>query len=360
MLPTRSEAFNAMENNLEVAVHDKPATMAPEANRATTRRVANDHVLIGKADRIPVPAPAIVVSVGPVVLPAPGRIVDLEVRVTAPATGRDLPIILLSHGGGTSNFLSSFRGFGPLVDFWAAHGFVVIQPTHLTSKSLGLGPTTPGFPLFWRSRVDDLTQILDQLGLIEDAVPTIKGRLDRGRVAVAGHSFGGQTAGMLLGEQFTDDDGTVVRLREARIKAGVLLAATGAGGDHLGPGSAKFACLRTADFAEMTTAALVVVGDKDINADLSSRGADYHADAYALSPGPKCLLTLPGGEHMLGGISGYDAAGTTDESPERVAIVQRMSWAYLRSEFYPNDPAWSSACAALAELDDLGRVDCKY
>src|SRR5450432_2245359 len=266
--------------------------MAAEANRATTRRVANDHVLIGKADRIPVPAPAIVVSVGPVVLPAPGRIVDLEVRVTAPATGRDLPIILLSHGGGTSNFLSSFRGFGPLVDFWAAHGFVVIQPTHLTSKSLGLGPTTPGFPLFWRSRVEDMNHILDHLDVIEEAVPEIKGRLDRSRVAAVGHSFGGQTASMLLGAQFTDDDGTVVYLPDVRIKAGVLLASPGAGGDHLGAAAAPYACLRTARFTEMTTPTLVVMGDKDNEPQLSSRGADYHSDPYFLSPGPKSLLTL--------------------------------------------------------------------
>ena len=43
---------------------------------------------------------------------------------------------------------------------------------------------------------------------------------------------------------------------------------------------------------------------------------------------------------MLGGISGKDAKLTTDESPERVAAVQRLSLAYLRSILYPEDPAW--------------------
>jgi hypothetical protein len=59
------------------------------------------------------------------------------------------------------------------------------------------------------------------------------------------------------------------------------------------------------------------------------------------------------------GVSGYNAAKTTDESPERVATVQRLTWAYLRSALYPEDPAWSAASAALASLTELGRLECK-
>lgn len=58
-------------------------------------------------------SPAPVLSVSPVVLPAPGRAVDLEVRVSAPATGSDLPVILLSHGQGYSHHLSSLSGYAP-------------------------------------------------------------------------------------------------------------------------------------------------------------------------------------------------------------------------------------------------------
>jgi predicted dienelactone hydrolase len=318
---------------------------------------STDSVLIGEAHKLPVGEPTASISVSPVMLPTPDRTVDLQMRISAPAVGRDLPIILYSHGGGTTNYLSSMRGASPLVDFWAAHGFVVIQPTHLTSNELGLGPSTPGFPLFWRSRVEDLTQILDRLGEIEDAVPQIAGRLDSGRVAAAGHSFGGQTTSMLLGADFTDDDGAEINLRDSRIKAGVLLATTGVGGEHLTAAAAKFACLRTAGFAAMATPTLVIVGDEDTTAELSSRGAEYHADPYLLSPGPKSLLSLPGGEHMLGGVTGYDAADTTDENPERVAVIQRTSWAYLRSALYPEDRVWSAVCEALKELAALGSVE---
>lgn len=64
--------------------------------------------------------PPVVLSSGPVVLAAPGRAVDLHLRITAPRTGRDLPLILLSHGQGGSNHLSSLNGYGPLVQAWAA------------------------------------------------------------------------------------------------------------------------------------------------------------------------------------------------------------------------------------------------
>ncbi len=316
---------------------------------------------ITKAGPIPVSAPTPVVSVSPVVLSSPGRIVDLQMRVSAPTTGRELPIILLSHGQGRSNNLSSLNGYAPLADFWAAHGFVVIQPTHLSSRTLRLDPETPGAPLFWRSRAQDMKCILDGLDVIEASVPEIKRRLDRSRVAVVGHSMGGHTAGMLLGARLTDEDGMEVDMAEPRIKAGVLLTPPGNGGADLSAYAAEhYPFFRHPSFAGMTTAALVVVGDNDTSPHLTVRGADWHADPYFLSAGPKCLLTLFGAGHGLGGVSGYDVAETTDENPDRVAAVQRLTWAYLRTALSPKDPAWPEACAVLKQMPDPpGRVECK-
>ena len=308
-------------------------------------------------------APAPVLSFGPLVLPVPGRAVDLQVRVSAPATGSGLPVILLSHGHGPSNHLSSLDGYAPLASFWAAHGFVVIQPTHLDSKMLGLRDSgDPEAPLYWRSRAEDMTRILDRLDVIEAAVPQLPGRLDRSRVAVAGHSMGGHTASLLLGARLTDPrDGTDVDLAEPRIKAGVLLAAPGRGGDALSDFAAThYPFFSTMDFSKMTTPALVVAGDKDTSEHLTVRGPGWHADPYYLSPGPKSLLTLFGAEHGLGGIAGYDAAETTDENPDRVTAVARLTRAYLRSELYPGDSAWQDARDELAASPDpLGRAESK-
>ena len=120
-----------------------------------------------------------VISVRPVTLAAPERGQDLQVRVSAPTTGLHLPVVVFSHG-----MTLSMDNYAPLADFWAARGFVVIQPTHL--DSLGLAPDDPRTPLIWRIRTDDLTGIIDQLSVIEAAVPGLAGR-----VGIPGRGGGG-------------------------------------------------------------------------------------------------------------------------------------------------------------------------
>jgi predicted dienelactone hydrolase len=176
-----------------------------------------------------------VISVGPVLLSAPDRGTDLQVRVSAPTTGTSLPVIVFSHGYGWSA-----DGYAPLVGFWAAHGFVVVQPTHLDSRSLGLAPDDPRTPGIWRTRVQDLRSTIDQLELLEAALPGLSGRVDRSRVAVAGHSWGGQSASMLLGARVLDTDGRPGEdLSDARVSAGLLLSTTGTGGPDLSPFAAE-------------------------------------------------------------------------------------------------------------------------
>jgi hypothetical protein len=51
-----------------------------------------------------------VVTFSPVTLSVPGRPAPLEIKVSAPVTGENLPVIFLfSHGHGMSNFLSSLN-----------------------------------------------------------------------------------------------------------------------------------------------------------------------------------------------------------------------------------------------------------
>lgn len=292
-----------------------------------------------------------VLSVAPVTLPAPDRGPDLQLRVSVPVGDDPVPVLLFAHGFG-----SSLRAYGPLTDHWAANGFAVIQPTFLDSRTVGLAPDDPRRPQLWRHRVRDMIRILDGLDTVEAAAPALHGRLDRDRVVAAGHSFGGQTAGMLLGLQVRDPaTGDVTDLSDDRVRAAVLLATAGRGGDSLAPGVIEQLPWLNAEFSAMAGPALVVMGDADANP-LTTRGPQWSADPYRLSPLGKSLLTLYGAEHSLGGIPGYEAAETTDENPARVAALQQLSTAYLRTALDPADLAWSEASVAF-EGSPLGRIE---
>jgi pimeloyl-ACP methyl ester carboxylesterase len=303
--------------------------------------------LVGPGERV--------VSVAPVRLDAPGRPLPLDVRVSAPVTGQTLPVLLFSHGNGWS-----LDGYAPLTTFWASRGFVVVQPTHLDSRRDGIRFDHPGFGQVWTERHADLVRTMDQLETIEHAVPGLSGRIDHDRVAAAGHSWGAQTVQMLLGARVLDSSGQVGQdYSDWRVQAGVLLAATGIGGEELHPFAQEHFPFMNPSFTELTTPTLVVAGDHD-QSKMSSRGPDWFTDAYTHSPGATDLLTLHGAEHSLGGIPNWEAAETTDENPERVAALQRLTTAYLRSTMDPADTGWAKAIAALTETGaTLGRIDSK-
>ncbi|EPS39203.1 hypothetical protein H072_6988 [Dactylellina haptotyla CBS 200.50] len=316
------------------------------------------HANIGAAAKLPINRSQPIMGFCPVVLPVPDRPVNLEIRVTVPATGDALPIILLSHGQGRSNYLSSLEGYAPLAEFYAAHGFAVLQPTHLRSGFLQI-PGPPGNEMWWKGGADDMVSILDNLDTIESTVPGLKGRLDHSKVSVIGHSAGTFTVGSLLGFSNTDPrDGSVYYQPDKRVKAGVYLAGLGSGGSSMSENGKKMVPFYGGEFSKMEGPALVVYGDDDASPHLSSRGPDWHADPYTQAPGSKDLLTLKGAKHGLGGISGWDAGETMDESPELLGIVQRMTWAYLKSQLYEGDKSWEEACEAFARLDK-GTVESK-
>jgi dienelactone hydrolase len=281
------------------------------------------------------------VAIKPIAIPFDGRDVELQVKVTAPRQGSELPVIVFSHGNAWS-----MDGYEPLVDRWAAAGFVVVQPTHLDSRRHGIGFDDPRFGTIWRVRIADLHAVLDHLGHVLDE-SGLAGRVDQSRVAVVGHSWGAQTAGALLGARVFDSAGDPGEdFSRSGIKAGVLIAATGTG-DSLTPFAQEHLSFMKPDYSTMTTPALVIAGEKD-QSKMSTRGPDWFLDAYNVSPSPKSLMVIPNGEHTLGGIAGEAVSETTDTDPARVALVADAVGSYLLAALDVDTTSWSTLADDLA------------
>jgi predicted dienelactone hydrolase len=302
--------------------------------------------LVTVSKNIPEANRQLTLSISPVSLTMEGRETPLELRITLPLNGNNLPIILLSHGLGPSLYLSSKDGYAPLANYYAEQGFAVIQPTHASSRVGGLDSRHPDAPLFLNQRVLEMKTILDSLARIENDTAYLSGRLDKEHIAIVGHSLGSMTAAMLMGMTLITPESKSVL--DTRIKVGVLLATPGKGGDDLLESVREKWPTFNPDYSSMTTRNLVVCGDEDLSPHFTTRNADWHTDSYHISPASDFLLTLIGGKHGLGGIAGYDAKEADDEDPDRLAITQKMTSAYLKSALYEDDNTWNDACEALA------------
>lgn len=293
-----------------------------------------------------------IISMKYIMLSRPERGQNLSIKVSAPSTGEDLPVILFAHGFGSSQ-----DGYEPLADFWAAHGFIVIQPTFLDSKRIHLSDDDPRIQSLWRIRVDDMKHILDNLDYIESLVPGLQGRIDYHRIVTAGHSFGGQTAGNLLGLQVMDpvtyesED-----LSDSRVQGGVLLATAGEGGDKLTQFAVDNFSFLNPNFKYMNKPTLVIAGDSD-HSPLTVEGPEWMTEPYYKSPGSKSLLNLYDAEHSLGGIPGYDVKETTDDNPQRVELIQYATWAYFRYVLNIESASWLALCDQFNNSNnDLGVI----
>lgn len=296
--------------------------------------------LIDLARHLPTPAPEPTVAYAPIRLPLPNR-PPLELRLTAPAAGTEVPVVVFSHGFGPSNYIPSKDGYAPLAQFWAERGVAVIQPTHASSRVAGLDPKMPGGPFFWRERVGEMRAILDHLDEVERQAPAVAGRLDHARIAVAGHSFGGFTCSLLLGARLQGED-----FSDPRISAGVLLATPGRGGRDLTPDNAARFPFFDVDFSHMSKPALVVCGAED-DPHFTPRGPEWHADAFHDAPGAEALLTIFSVGHGLGGIAGWDAKETDAEIPDALEATRRLTLAWLRRKFALAGDDWSGGRKAL-------------
>jgi len=165
------------------------------------------------------------------------RLVKIKAYYPVQHNLRKLPLIIWSHGLG-----GSVDGAAFLSRFIASHGFIILHVQHHgTDSSLWEGK--PGHP--WDiiraqkinraatlNRLDDIPFALDQFSTWAAAYPNIIDYVDFDRIGMSGHSFGALTTQVMGGMMFPDEQGRLRRLRDERLKAGILYSPSPI--DHLG------------------------------------------------------------------------------------------------------------------------------
>lgn len=243
-----------------------------------------------------------------------------------PLAGRGpYPLLVFSHGYGGGGLGSVF-----FTEALAARGWIVVCPDHLDRHSAvrirtgqvknfdRLGLIRHGKEIADSSPADRSKYLyrLDEMKLALDGILTSRqfsSLIDKDRIAVGGHSFGGFTA---LGLS-----GAVRERHDPRVKA-VLLFSTGAGG-YL---------FREDELAAVRIPSMLFMGEREREQTRGSHTmAELSARIYRNMPSPKYFLEIKDGSHFSFNNTFSDTwlARRMSGSEEQFEVIRRYAIAFL-------------------------------
>lgn len=241
-----------------------------------------------------------------VLLPKRGEVKELRFRITRPQAAGPYPVIVWSHG-----LFGSQDNYKPLVEHWARHGYLVLQPTH--SDSLKYGETDfkgldrglAQYMTDWASRPSDVKRVLKEVERRKEW----RDRADLSRLGVGGHSFGAHTTMLLSGARPT----LAKDLSDPRPKAFLAISPQGEG-----------RLFDSQSWNGLSGPIFFISGDQDKGQ--NGQPASWRREPYDGSlPGQKYLLWIKDAYHGFGGISGARGRLGGPANPDHVEIVKSAS-----------------------------------
>jgi dienelactone hydrolase len=257
-----------------------------------------------------------------------GRKRAVPVRLYWPAGAQPVGLVVFSHGIGGSR-----RGYSYLGEYFAAHGVASLHVQHVGSdRSLWSGSM---FTLVGRlqdaaherealDRVRDLRFALDEL--LDRS--SYGARVDRTRIAAAGHSYGANTAMLIAGAR-VERNGRALELQDPRIRAAVLLSAPPFYGEEQPERILK----------AMTLPALHVTATADeiripgYYSPASDRVAVFEATGSSM----KALAVFEGGSHSI--FTNRPGTGGETLNPQVKKATRELALAFLQKVFDGRDEA---------------------
>ena len=253
----------------------------------------------------------------------------------APAASTKLPLVVFSHGLGGSRL-----GYAHFGRHFAQNGFIALHLQHPGSDRAvwSGGP----FAILGNvqaaaseanviGRAQDVSFALDMLLADQELGPLI----DRTEIAVAGHSYGANTA-MLLAGAAVERNGKRVSFADARIRAAILLSAPPFHGE-----GDQAAALR-----DVRVPTLHITGTDDVirvpgyRSDAADRIGVFR-DMPATPAAAKHLAIFEGGEHSV-----FTDRTRSDQALAIKAAARDLSLAFLLSAFRGQPDTLGNALAA--------------
>ncbi len=239
--------------------------------------------------------------------------------------GAPYPLFVFSHGYGGSGLSALF-----FTEALAARGWIVACPDHNDAHSAvrirtgqqkdldrsdflsyvkQIAASGPGDRVRYLYRLDEMQLVIGHLLASESFGPLI----DKGKVAVGGHSFGGFTALGLCG--------TLPERHDSRIKA-LLLFSTGAG-SYL---------FRDEELCAVRIPSMLFMGEKEKGQLRGSKSMlDLHERIFRNVSPPKYFLVVKGGTHFSFNNRFSESLGARlmSGSETQFQVISRYSMAFL-------------------------------
>jgi predicted dienelactone hydrolase len=239
-----------------------------------------------------------------------------------------VPLVVFSHGIGGSRF-----GYSYLGRHFARHGVASLHLQHVGSdRQLWFGNPFGVVGRLWKAatedeaiqRVRDLRFALDEL--LERSAHGA--RIDRSRIAAAGHSYGANTV-MLAAGATLQRNGHEVQFRDPRIRAALLLSAP--------PFYGEPELERILGAVTLPTLHVTATGDTIRVPGYYSAPDDRFAVFVAAGSRVKALAVFEGGSHSI--FTDRATSGGAALNPRVKSATQELALAFLRSVFDAQDDA---------------------
>ncbi|HVP91269.1 MAG TPA: hypothetical protein VMS75_08645 [Terriglobales bacterium] len=279
----------------------------------------------------------------------------VPVKVYYPADlDRPAPLVVFSHGLGGSR-----EGYEYLGRQWAGYGYISLHVQHVGSDdSVWRGQAEPMQALRQAAirpenavnRARDVSFAIDEMARLGRTSGPFEGRVDLGRVGLAGHSFGANTTLVVVGEVFVLPGGQVAGFSDARVKAAIPMSA---------PVPRRREDLDRV-FGGIAVPCLHMTGTLDDSPIGETQAADRRLPFDHIGAAEQYLVIFNGGDHMI--FSGRPRAAGQGEKDSLFQDLIRQATTAFWDAYLLGDArakAWLSGGGLAALLGGDGRLETK-